>query len=240
LQQYGIFISLDLAIDTGHGMAIKVPCSAIFFDLDGTLLDSVQDLADATNTALRACNLPEHPVHAYKYFVGDGFEMLIQRATPDDTDPKLQHCVMQQAREVYRQNWAHTSKPYEGIPEMLEELQRRGIPLAVLSNKPHEFTLLTMRHFFPSIRFTRIQGSPPGLSAKPDPVLAHMMLQELGLEAQRVLLMGDTSVDMMTAVNAGMFPVGVLWGFRTEKELRRHGARLILRHAAELFAHLES
>ena len=220
--------------------SLKYPCSAIFFDLDGTLLDSAQDLAEATNAALRAFNLPEHPVHAYKYFVGDGFEMLIQRATPEDADSALQQGVMQQARELYRQNWAHTSKPYEGIPEMLNELQHRKIPLAVLSNKPHEFTLLTMRHFFPSIHFTCIQGSPPGLRAKPDSALAHVMLQKLGLEAQQVLFMGDTSVDMMTAVNADMFPVGVLWGFRTEEELRRHGARLILHQAEELFEYIES
>ena len=219
---------------------MKYPCSAIFFDLDGTLLDSVRDLADATNAALRAFNLPEHPVHAYMYFVGDGFEMLIRRAAPKDADPELQQRVMQQAREAYSQNWARTSKPYEGIPEMLKELQRRKIPLAVLSNKPHDFTLLTMQHFFPSIRFARIQGSPPGLRAKPDPALALEMLQKLGYEAQQVLFMGDTSVDMMTAVNAGMFPVGVLWGFRTEEELRRHGARLILHNAAELFEYIES
>jgi len=217
---------------------MKYPCSAIFFDLDGTLLDSVQDLADAANVALRAFGLPEHPVHAYNYFVGDGFEMLIQRAAPPDADPELRQLVMQQAREAYRQNWAKTSKPYEGIPAMLKELQHRNIPLAVLSNKPHEFTLLTMQHFFPSIRFASIQGSPPGLRAKPDPALALKMLHELGLEAQNVLFMGDTGVDMITAVNAGMFPVGVLWGFRTEDELRRHGARLILSRAAELFEYI--
>ena len=219
---------------------MKYPCSAIFFDLDGTLLDSVQDLAEATNTALRAFNLPEHSVHAYMYFVGDGFEMLIQRATPKETDPELQQRVMQQTKEAYRKNWARTSKPYDGIPEMLTELQNRNIPLAVLSNKPHDFTLLTMQHFFPSIRFARIQGSPPGLRAKPDPALALTMLQELGLKAQHVLFMGDTSVDMMTAVNAGMCPVGVLWGFRTEEELRSHGARLILHNAMELFEYIET
>ena len=215
---------------------MKYPCSAIFFDLDGTLLDSIQDLADATNAALRACGLPEHPVHAYNYFVGDGFEMLIQRAAPVDASPELRQRVMQDAREAYRQNWANTSKPYEGIPEMLQELQNRRIPLAVLSNKPHEFTLLTMQYFFPSIHFAYIQGSPPGLRAKPEPALALNMLQELGLKAHDVLFMGDTGVDMITAVNAGMFPVGVLWGFRTEEELRRHGARLVLNKPAELFA----
>jgi len=217
---------------------MKHPCSAIFFDLDGTLLDSVQDLADAANAALRAFGLPEHPVHAYNYFVGDGFELLIQRASPKDADSELRQRVMQQARENYRQNWANSSKPYEGIPEMLKELQHRRIPLAVLSNKPHEFTLLTMQYFFPTIGFAYIQGSPPGLRAKPDPALALKILQELRLEAHDVLFMGDTSVDMMTAVNAGMFPVGVLWGFRTEEELRRHGARLILTKPAELFAYI--
>ena len=219
-------------------MTMKYPCSAIFFDLDGTLLDSVRDLADAANAALRAFKLPEHPVQAYNYFVGDGFEALIQRAAPKDAAPELLQRLMRRAKEGYRQNWAHTSKPYQGIPEMLKELQNRNIPLAVLSNKPHEFTLLTMQHFFPAIRFARIQGSPPGLRAKPDPALALEMLQELGLEAQKVLFMGDTSVDMITAVNAGMIPVGVLWGFRTEEELREHGARLILGNAAELFAHI--
>ena len=219
---------------------MKYPCSAIFFDLDGTLLDSVQDLADAANAALRAFSLPEHPVHAYKYFVGDGFETLIERAGPGDTDPDLRRRITEQARAAYRQNWANTSRPYEGIPEMLTELQKRAIPLIVLSNKPQEFILPIMQHFFPSIRFARIQGSPPGLKAKPEPALALAILRELGLEAHRVFFMGDTAVDMMTAVNAGMLPVGVLWGFRTEEELRRHGARLILGEAAELFTYIES
>ena len=219
-------------------MRMKYPCSAVFFDLDGTLLDSVQDLADATNSALRVFGLPEHPVQAYNYFVGDGFEMLIQRAAPADADPELRQRVMQQAREAYRRNWANTSKPYTGIPELLAELQKRAIPLAVLSNKPHEFTLLTMRHFFPSIRFARIQGSPPDIRAKPDPALALTMLWELGLAAQHVLFMGDTNVDMITAVNAGMFPVGVLWGFRPEEELRQNGARLILSRPAELLEYI--
>ena len=219
-------------------MTMKYPCSAVFFDLDGTLLDSVQDLADATNSALRAFDLPEHPVHAYNYFVGDGFEMLIQRAAPADADPELRQRVMEQAREAYRRNWANTSTPYEGIPEMLEELQKRAIPLAVLSNKPHEFTLATMRHFFPAFRFARIQGSPPDLRAKPDPALALKMLRELGLAAHNVLFLGDTNVDMITAVNAGMLPVGVLWGFRPEEELRQHGARLVLGKPAELFRYI--
>ena len=217
---------------------MKYPCSAVFFDLDGTLLDSVRDLADATNSALRAFNLPEHPVHAYNYFVGDGFEMLIQRAAPENAEPELRQRVMEQAREAYRQNWAKTSKPYKGIPEMLAALQKRAMPLAVLSNKPHEFTLLTMRHFFPSIRFACIQGSPPGLKAKPDPALALTMLRELGLEAHKVLFMGDTNVDMLTAVNAGMIPVGVLWGFRPEEELRQHGARLVLSQPAEILEYI--
>jgi phosphoglycolate phosphatase len=220
-------------------MVMKVPCSAVFLDLDGTLLDSVQDLADAANAALRAFKLPEHPVHAYKYFVGDGFEMLIERASPKNTDPDLRLRIMRHAREEYRRNWAKSSKPYPGIPEMLAKLQKRKIPLIVLSNKPHELTLPVMQHFFPSIRFARIQGSPPGIRAKPDPALALAILQELGLEAREVLFMGDTGVDMTTAVNAGCFPVGVLWGFRTGEELRRHGARLILGKAEELFAHIE-
>jgi len=218
---------------------MKYPCSAIFFDIDGTLLDSLQDLADAVNTALRAFNLPEHPVDAYKHFVGNGFETLVARASPANIAPELRGLVMQQAREAYGQNWANTSRPYAGIPEMLAELQQRDIPLAVLSNKPHEFTLLTIQHFFPSIRFARIQGSPPGLRAKPEPTLALKMLQELGLEAQRAFFLGDSGVDMTTAVNAGMFPVGVLWGFRTEEELRLHGAKLILSNPAELFAYIK-
>lgn len=205
------------------------------FDLDGTLLDTLDDLADCANSALEETGFAPHPVDAYRFFVGDGMETLMRRAAPgeagEDALKRLAACM----RDTYAMGWAVKTKPYPGIPDMLEKLAAMGLRLGVLSNKPHDFTLLTVRHFFPGIPFARVQGSPQGGKAKPDPALALAMAGELGLRPGQVLFLGDSSTDMDTAMAAGMRPVGAGWGFRPEEELKKHGAKSVLARPEQIF-----
>ena len=207
---------------------------AVFFDLDGTLIDSLDDLADTTNDVLARHGLPTHPVHDYRYFVGDGIHTMLQRTVPQGTDPALVDALVAQAKVEYGQHWARKTRVYAGIPAMLEQLQAKGVQLAVLSNKLQDFTTMVVQHFFPHQPFVLIKGSPEGGKAKPHPAMALAMAQELGLRPQEVLFMGDTRVDMETASNAGMVPVGVLWGFRPKEELVAHGARYLLEQPGDV------
>lgn len=217
---------------------MPLPCSAVVFDLDGTLINSLEDLADTTNEALRAFGLPPRPVDSYRYFVGEGIETMVRRAAPPDTDEESLARITERARREYSANWARKTGPYEGIMEMLAGLLERNIPLMVLTNKRHDFTLEVMNHFFPHIPFARIQGSPPGGTAKPDPALALAMAKELGLAPDSIMFIGDSKVDMNTAGNAGMIPVGALWGFRPKSELVESGAKVLLEKPVDLFQHI--
>lgn len=208
---------------------------AVFFDLDGTLLDTLDDLAHTANTALLRCGHPGHPTEAYRYFVGNGMETLIRRAAPQGLGEEEMARLIEAMREEYGKHWARETRPYPGIAAMLERLVRQGMPFGVLSNKPDEFTQMTVRHFFPGTPFFKVQGSPRGGRAKPDPTLALAMAEEGGFAPGRVLFMGDSSVDMDTATAAGMIPAGVLWGFRPESELREHGAKYLLKTPEDLF-----
>jgi phosphoglycolate phosphatase len=212
-------------------MAIK----AAVFDLDGTLLDTLADLAKAGNQVLQRAGLPIHPVEAYRYFVGDGIDVLTRRILPEE----LRHddTVSQftsRMRKAYSEIWADETKPYEGIPEMLGGLAQKGLDLAILSNKPHDMTLLTVRHFFDAKEFVSILGAREGVPKKPDPAGALETARILGHDPAELLYVGDTATDMLTANAAGMYAVGVTWGFRTAKELQESGAKLIIDHPLEL------
>lgn len=209
----------------------------IIFDLDGTLLDSLEDLADASNAVLVAEGLATHPAGAYRFFVGDGMQNLMRRAAPSATEEEVRRLVAAMGRE-YAENWAVKSRPYEGIAAMLEGVRARGLPMAVLSNKPHVFTERVVGHFFPEADFVRVQGSPENGRAKPDPSLALDIARTMALPPKRVLFVGDSSTDMDTAAAAGMIPVGVLWGFRPEDELRAHGAQTLLARPEDLFDYI--
>lgn len=208
----------------------------MIFDLDGTLIASLEDLADAVNTALAEHSLPTHPLEPFNYFVGDGMDNLVLRACPKGCPADVVASVLARGKEEYGRNWAVKTRLYDGIRPMLLRLSAMKIPMAVLTNKPHEFTRKVVEHFLPDIAFAVAQGNRGDGKAKPDPTLALEIAARMGLEPGTIGFMGDSRTDMDTAVNATMAPIGVLWGFRPERELLEHGAHVILAHPEELFA----
>ena len=209
--------------------------SAVIFDLDGTLLDTLDDLADACNRVLAAAGLPNHPIDQYRYFVGDGLQTLIQRILPEDLrDEKHVREFANTFRQDYIMNWKVKTRLYEGIETMLNSLQNMNISMNVLSNKPHEFTELCVRNFLGSWSFDVVLGQKDGVARKPDPAGALDIAGKIRVAPADTLYVGDTATDMQTALAAGMFPVGALWGFRTEDELRQNGAGLLIGQPQEL------
>jgi phosphoglycolate phosphatase len=209
---------------------------AVLFDLDGTLLDTIEDLADASNAALASLGLPSHPVDAYRYFVGDGVETLMRRALPPEAagDEKVVARAVGLQRAAYRDRWHEKTRPYPGVMELLAELEGRHVRMAILSNKPDPAVDEVVRHYFSSARFEIVRGALPGVPVKPDPGSALRVAAEMGLEPGDFLYLGDTNTDMLTARAAGMVPIGALWGFRTEAELREAGAARLIARPQEL------
>ena len=208
---------------------------AILFDLDGTLLDTLEDLATAANRALGTLGLPAHPTDAYRVFVGDGLRTLAERILPGEQRSAAQVDALVAAFErEYSRTWNERTAPYAGVPEMLDRLTGDGYRLSVLSNKPDAFTRLCVEQLLPHWTFAPLYGQRPGVPKKPDPAAALAIAAELGLDPAEVLYLGDTATDMHTARAAGMVAVGVLWGFRTADELRAAGARHLITHPGEL------
>jgi len=198
----------------------------VIFDLDGTLLDTIEDLGDSVNEVLKARKLPEHSYRDYRSFIGDGMEMLIRRALPAElaSDIGLVAEVLDDYQAAYGRNWNKKSRPYEGITECLEQLSQKGLPFAVLSNKPDHFTRLCVSELLPGVDFVVVYGDRVGIARKPDPAGALAIAGQVGVAPEQTVFVGDSNVDITTAVQAGMLPVGVLWGFRGEDELRAAGA----------------
>ena len=207
---------------------------SVLFDLDGTLLDTLDDLADSMNNSLTQQNLPTHPTEAYKIFVGDGVEMLTRRAIGDACEDTLAAVVLEGMKAEYARRWDNKTKPYDGICEMLTSLSQKGLKLTVLSNKPHNFTKLCVERFLGDFSFDIIQGVCEDCPAKPDSTGALMIANTLGVNPERFAYLGDTNTDMKTANAAGMFPIGVTWGFRSAEELRDNGAKALINHPSEL------
>ena len=208
---------------------------AVLFDLDGTLLDTLDDLAEAANQVLAGHDLPVHPKEAYKFFVGDGLHILIERIVPEEKrDPAYLARLAEDFRRIYAQTWQNHSRPYPDIDRMLTSLANRGMRLAVLSNKPHEFTRLCVDNLLPGHCFDPVLGQREGVAKKPDPAGALEIAETMRIAADRFLYLGDTAVDMETARRAGMCAVGVLWGFRDETELRRAGADHVIEKPMQL------
>lgn len=205
------------------------------FDLDGTLLDTIADLANATNQALAKCGYPTHPTEAYYRFVGNGINKLFARALPEEarTEENVQR-IRTLFIPYYNEHNADDSHPYPGIVELLTQLQSQGIQLAVASNKYQQATAKLVGHFFPNIRFAAVYGQREGVPIKPDPTIVNDILSETGISRTHTLYIGDSGVDMQTARNASVESVGVTWGFRDEEELRNNGATHIIHHAKDI------
>ena len=206
--------------------------SACIFDLDGTLLNTLDDLADSLNPALLRAGLPAHPVSAYKQFVGGGADLLVQRAAPQ-ADEELRRRLTQIFLEQYAAKQMDKTGPYDGIKTLLSELARRGIKLGVLSNKMHENTVRITAHYFPGV-FETVIGQIDGVPPKPDTAGPNNIIRQMGLHAEQTLYIGDSDVDMYTAGNAGFYAVGAAWGFRGEAELTGAGADAVIGHPLEL------
>lgn len=205
-------------------------------DLDGTLLDTLEDLADSMNSTLVRFGFPVHEVQKYRYFVGDGMENTIIRCLPDSAknDPPLISRCLEVMRQTYRSNWNVKSRPYPGIPELLDALTARGLKMAVLSNKSQEMTQKAVEGLLPAWRFDAVIGERPSIPRKPDPSSALEIANRLGVEPAAFLYLGDTGTDMKTANGAGMYAVGALWGFRDAEELLANGAKKLIAKPAEL------
>ena len=209
--------------------------NAILFDLDGTLLNTLEDLADATNRALARFGFPAHELAAYNYFVGDGMRNLILRTLAEDhRDDETVAKTSKAFQEEYARNWADKTVPYDGVPELLDALTERGVPMAILSNKPHEFTKLCVAKLLPGRDFKVVAGVSDVTPKKPDPAGALGVAERLGVPPAEFLYVGDTNTDMQTANAAGMFAVGVTWGFRPASELTANGAKVLIHKPDEL------
>lgn len=216
------------------------PRKGVLFDLDGTLVDSLADLANSMNRVLTRQGLPPHPVEAYRYFVGNGITTLVQRALPAEAQQQnlVQTCV-QKMRQEYALHWADTTRPYPGIAELLDTLATRGIQMAILSNKPDGLTQQVVRTLLPKWKFAAVAGARETIPKKPDPAGALRIANLLHLDPADFLYLGDTNTDMQTARAARMFTIGALWGFRTAKELKDHGAQALIAMPMELCPLLE-
>ena len=202
---------------------------AVLFDLDGTLLDTLDDLADSMNSVLERFGYPTHEVAAYKYFVGKGFRNLVHNTFPEYArdDAAIERGISAM-REEYAKRWDNKTKPYPGINSLLDALTQKGLKIAILSNKADDFTNRIVKKLLPDWHFELVYGERTGIPRKPDPSGALEIAQKLGVQPCECLYLGDTGVDMKTAVSAGMYPVGVLWGFRKAEELAADGARVLI------------
>jgi len=207
----------------------------IIFDLDGTLLNSIEDLAESMNTVLEKHSFPTHGVAKYEQLIGNGILNLVKKALPkshnDDQKCKQYFDMM---FDVYRENCTNKTRPYERITELLDSLTSNNIKIAVLSNKADELTKKAVATLLPDWRFESVNGLTDENSKKPHPGKALEISNKMGLKPKDILFVGDSGVDMNTAVNAGMDAVGVLWGFRSRDELERNGATHIIEQPLEL------
>ena len=197
----------------------------VIFDLDGTLLDTIGDLAAASNHMLRLRGLAEHTLDDYRRFVGNGILRLVERALPEALrTPAAVQAARADFLAFYIDHIELETRPYAGIPALLEELARRGIRLAVASNKFQAGTEKLVRRFFPAIPFVAVLGQRPDVPLKPDPAVVREILTQCGVPAEKTLYVGDSGIDIETARAAGVRSVGVTWGFRSRTELEAAGA----------------
>lgn len=213
----------------------------IIFDLDGTLADTLTDIADSMNRVLQERGYPLHPVEDYKYLIGRGLENLVTTSLPGKFRlPSIVTACLASLIGDYRDNCLVRTHLYPGIESLLSRLQEMGIKLAVFSNKADDLTQIIVKSLMPGIRFAKIVGARPDYPKKPDPSGARLISDFLEINPEQMIYLGDSDVDMLTARGAGMLAVGVLWGFRTKEELLTHGADYLLNDPSELMALLEN
>ncbi|HVN47351.1 MAG TPA: HAD family hydrolase [Bacteroidota bacterium] len=207
----------------------------MIFDLDGTLANTLDDLANAMNTVLASHQFPVFPIEAYNYFVGNGIRNLVQATLPEHerTEERIAQCY-EEMIILYRDGCLRQTHLYDGIMELIKTLQRKNYSLAVFSNKADEMTQMIVEKLIGKRNFEIVFGAQPAIPRKPDPSGALLIGQRLGIEPQNMAYLGDTSTDMMTAARAGMFAIGALWGFRTETELVENGAQALARHPQDV------
>jgi phosphoglycolate phosphatase len=209
------------------------------FDLDGTLLDTLDDIADTANAVLRDHGFPTHDKNDFRYFIGDGVDALFRRALPDaGREAGLVSDCVNEFRRSYKDTWKNKTRPYPEIPRLLDALEARGMKMAVLSNKPHDFTETCVSELLSGWDFFMVLGAREGYPLKPDPAPAAEIVERAGAVPSRVMYVGDSAVDMNTATRAGLFPVGALWGFRTFDELKENGAKVLIEKPLDLLEHL--
>lgn len=211
--------------------------SGAIFDLDGTLADTLTDIAAAMNRTLQEKGFPVHPEEDYKFMVGRGLENLVTASLP--AHQRLPETIAACHARFVTDYSAHVvveTHLYDGIPEMLDELLRRGFKLSVFSNKAQDLTSRIVERLLPGIPFIRVAGALPGQPKKPDPAVARALCEAMRLSPHNVVYLGDSDVDMMMANRAGLYAVGVTWGFRPAQELLDHGARKLIHHPCELSA----
>ena len=204
--------------------------TTVLFDLDGTLLNTIDDLADSANRVCAAHGWPTHPVAQYRYFVGNGIPKLVERFSPETArDPATLAATLAEFDTVYGAHMYDKTAPYPGMPELLARLKARGVQMAVFSNKADKFAGEVVTRYFDPALFAVIRGARPGVPTKPAPEGTLALMQYLGVTAQsgKVLYVGDSNVDVATAHNAQLPCCGVLWGFRTREELQQAGAEYL-------------
>lgn len=207
----------------------------VVFDLDGTLLNTIADLAHSTNNALKQNGFPQHEIGEYNFFVGNGINKLFERALPEGQ--RTEENILKIRKDFIPYYTLHNtdfSRPYPGIPELLNTLQEKGYKLAVASNKYQAATEKLISHFFPGINFVAVFGQREGIKVKPDPTVVYEIISIAGTGKEEVLYVGDSGVDMQTALNCGVTSVGVTWGFRPRTELEENNACHIVDWAAEI------
>lgn len=207
----------------------------VIFDLDGTLLNTIADLGTATNYALEQCGFPTHPLSAYPRFVGSGITKLLERVLPEST---RNHDTVERLRpffmEYYGEHMTDLTEPYPGIPELLQQLNSRGIAVAVASNKYQAAVGELIAHFFPTVEWAAVEGQKEGVPVKPDPSIVFQILSKCPTPKAEVLYVGDSGIDMETARRACVESAGVSWGFRSVTELRDHFADHIVESTGQL------
>ena len=212
---------------------MQIGKKTVIFDLDGTLIDSLEDIAVCMNQVLEELNLPTHKIDDYKYFVGGGISILVDNALNGYSED-IKEEVTKRFKIIYDQKLHLKTKAYDGIYELLDELVKLDCNIGILSNKPHEFTIAYANSLFSKYNIKEVHGQKSDIPKKPDPIAAIKIANSFEVSCEEVYFVGDTMVDMQTAVNAKMIGVGVLWGFRDEKELRENGADFIVKEPLEI------